>query len=98
MTERLLGFTFLGVLVAYAVNLAADQIHARLFAESLWFQTHWYIPFVIAPVAALLGLGLCFGLFRPKGPRWADGVALMVIALLVYCTLGAGYSCWHYCF
>ena len=98
MTERLLGFTFFGVLVAYAVNLAADQIHARLFAESLWFQTHWYIPFVIAPVAALLVLAFAFGLFRASGPRWADGVALMVIALLVYCTLGAGYSCWHYCF
>jgi hypothetical protein len=47
---------------------------------------------------ALLALGFACGLFRPKGPRWADGVALMVIALLVYCTLGAGYSCWHYCF
>ena len=47
---------------------------------------------------ALLALGLAFGLFRPSGPRWADGVALLVIALQVYCTLGAGYSCWHYCF
>lgn len=98
MRERLLGFTFLGVLLAYAINLAADWVHARLFAESLWFQVHWYIPFVIAPVAALLVLGFACGLFRPSGPRWADGVALMVIALLVYCTLGAGYSCWHYCF
>ena len=44
MIERLLGFTFLGVLVAYAVNLAADWVHAHLFAESLWFQSHWYIP------------------------------------------------------
>ena len=98
MTERLLGFIFLGVLVAYAVNIAADEIHARLFPDSLWFQTHWYIPFVIAPVAALLALAFSLGFFRPSGPRWADAAALLAIALLVYCTLGAGYSCWHYCF
>ncbi len=79
MRERLLGFTFLGVLVAYAVNLAADWVHARLFAESLWFQAHWYIPFVIVPVVALLALGFACGLFRPKGPRWADGVALWLL-------------------
>ena len=98
MKERLMGFLFCGALLAILINYAADKIHARLFAESLWFQAHWYIPFVIVPVAALLALGFACGLFRPKGPRWADGVALMVIALLVYCTLGAGYSCWHYCF
>ena len=98
MKERLLGFTFLGVLLAYAVNLGADQIHARLFAESLWFQSHWVIPFVIMPAAALLALAFSFGFFRPKGPRWADGAALLIIALLVYCTLGGGYACWHYCF
>ncbi len=92
MKERLLGFMFIGVFVAYAVNLAADAIHVRLFAESLWFQAHWYIPFVIAPAAALLALALTFGFFRPSGPRWADAAALLVIALLVYCTLGAGYS------
>ena len=98
MKERLLGFTFLGVLLAYAVNLAADQIHVRLFAESLWFQSHWVIPFVIVPAAALLALAFSFGFFRPKGPRWADGAALLIVALLVYCTLGGGYACWHYCF
>ena len=98
MKERLLGFIFLGVLLAYAVNIAADELHARLFAESLWFQAHWYIPFILAPVAALLALALSLGFFRPSGPRWADAAALGTIAFLVYCTLGGGYSCWHYCF
>jgi hypothetical protein len=98
MKERLLGFLFCGVFVAYAVNLAADKIHGWFFAASLTFQQLWYIPFLIVPVAALLALAWTMGFFRPKGPRWADLLALLVIALLVYLTLGAGYSCWHYCF
>jgi hypothetical protein len=98
MKERLLGFLFCGVLVAFAVNVAADKVHAWFFSDSLGFQTHWYIPFLILPVACLLGLGWVMGFFRPKGPRWADAAALLVTALLVYLTLGAGYSCWHYCF
>jgi uncharacterized membrane protein len=98
MKERLLGFTFCGVLLAFIVNLAADKVHTWLFPESLWFQAHWYIPFVIVPAAALLALAWSLGFFRIKGPRWADAAALLVTALLVYLTLGAGYSCWHYCF
>ena len=98
MKERLLGFVFCGILLAYAVNIAADEIHVWLFADSLWFQAHWYIPFVILPAASLLGLAFVFGFFRPKGPRWADAAALLITALLIYLTLGAGYSCWHYCF
>ena len=98
MKERLLGFVFCGVFVAFAVNLAADKIHAWFFSESIVFQTLWYIPFLILPLASLLGLAWAMGFFRPKGPRWADAAALMVTALLVYLTLGAGYSCWHYCF
>jgi hypothetical protein len=98
MKERLLGFTFFGVLLAYAVNLAVDKIHALYFSQSLWFQTHWALPFLIVPAAALLILAWLFGFFRLSGPRWADAAVLAVIALLIYLTLGAGYSCWHYCF
>ncbi len=98
MKERLLGFVFCGILLAYAVNIAVDKIHASLFADSLWFQAHWVVPFVILPAASLLGLAWSFGFFRPKGPRWADAAAIALTALLVYLTLGAGYSCWHYCF
>ncbi|HSS12649.1 MAG TPA: hypothetical protein VLL04_02070 [Rhizomicrobium sp.] len=98
MKERLLGFLFCGVFVAYAVNLAADQIHARLFADSLWFQARWYVPFLIVPGACLLVLAWSFGFFRPEGPRWADAAALAATALLLYLTVGADYSCWHYCF
>jgi hypothetical protein len=98
MKERLLLFMFCGVFVAYAVNLAADQIHSRLFSTSLAFQTYWVIPFVAVPAGTLLALAWTLGFFRPKGPRWADIAALLVTALLVYLTLGAGYSCYQYCF
>ncbi len=98
MIERLLGFIFCGTLLVFVVNLAADKIHAWLFADSLWFQAHWYIPLLIIPAASLLALAWSFGFFRAKTPRWADAVALLVTALLVYLTLGGAYSCWHYCF
>jgi hypothetical protein len=96
--NHILGFLFCGILLAYAVNIAADKIHIWFFADSLWFQAHWYIFFIALPAAALLVLAWSFGLFRPSGPRWADALAIAVTALLVYLTLGAGYSCWHYCF
>jgi len=98
MKERLLGFVFLGALVVVAVNFAADKIHAWFFPDTLWFQFYWYIPFLAVPVAFLLCLAWSLGFFRPKGPRWADGALLLVMALLVYLTLGAGFSCWRYCF
>jgi hypothetical protein len=98
MKERFLGFLFCGVLLAFTVNLAADKIHAWLFPDSLWFQTYWYIPFLIVPAASLLALAWSFGFFRANGARWADAAALLTVALLVYLTLGASFSCWHYCF
>jgi hypothetical protein len=98
MKERLLGFAFCGVFLAFAVNVAADKIHVWFFPASLWFQNYWYVPYLVIPAAALLALAFSFGLFRPKGPRWADAAALAVTALLIYCTLGAAYSCWQYCF
>jgi hypothetical protein len=88
MKERLLGFIFCGVFVAFAVNLAADKIHGWLFSESLTFQALWYIPFLIVPVVSLLVLAWGMGFFRPKGPRGADIAALLITALLVYLTLG----------
>ena len=98
MKERLLGFTFIGALLAVAVNVAADKVHVWLFAESLWFQAHWYIPYLIVPAACLLALAWSFGFFRAGTPRWADAAALLVTALLLYLTVGANYACWHYCF
>jgi len=98
MKERLLGFLFLGALVAVGVSFAADEVHTWLFADSLAFQTYWYIPFLIVPGASLLALAWLMGFFRSDGPRWADALALLAVALLLYLTVGANYACWHYCF
>ncbi len=98
MKERLLGFLFVGALLVVAVNFTADKLHQKFFADSVWLQSHWYVPYLVVPVAALLALAFSFGFFRPKGPRWADAAALLITAFLVYLTVGAAYSCWHYCF
>jgi hypothetical protein len=98
MKERLLGFLFVGALMVVALNFTADKLHAKLFPETLWFQSHWYIPYLIVPLAALLALAFSFGFFRPKGARWADALAILIMALLLYLTVGAAYSCWQYCF
>jgi hypothetical protein len=96
--ERLLYFLFWGILLAFAVNLAIDQIHVRLFSMSRDFQTYWYIPFIAVPSALLLALAWVLGFYRKGGSRGADALSLLLIAGLIYATLGAGYSCWHYCF
>jgi hypothetical protein len=98
MKERLLGFLFVGALLVAALDFIADKLHQKLFSESLWLQTHWYVPYLIVPVVALLALAFSFGFFRLKGPRWADGLALLITAFLVYITVGAAYSCWKWCF
>ena len=97
MKERLLGFIFCAILLAFATNLTLDAIHHR-FSDSLWFQTHWMLFYVAIPAGLLLALAWLMGFFRAKGARWADAVALLFVALTVYSMLGAGYSCWKYCF
>jgi hypothetical protein len=97
MKERLLGFIFCAILVAFAVNVALDGIHHH-YSASLWFQDHWVLYDIAIPAAVLLALAWWMGFFRPRGARWGDAAALLTIALLVYAMLGAGYSCWKYCF
>jgi len=96
--DRLLGFVFVGALLALAVNVAADRIHVWLFPQSLWFQSHWYVPFLIVPGSCLLLLAFSLGFFRLKTSRWADALVLLATALLLYLTVGAEHACWKYCF
>jgi hypothetical protein len=98
MKERLLGFLFVGALLVVALDFTADKLHQKFLADSLWLRDHWYVPYLVVPVAALLALAFSFGFFRPKGPRWADGAALLITVFLVYITIGAAYSCWKWCF
>jgi len=98
MKERLLGFLFVGILLVVSLDFVFDKLHQKFFADSAWLQSHWYVPYLIVPGAALLALAFSFGFFRPKGPRWADAAALVITAFLLYLTVGAAYSCWQYCF
>ena len=97
MKERLLGFIFCATLLAFAVNIALDAVHHR-YSESLWFQAHWVLYDVVIPAVLLLALAWIMGFFRRGRERWGDAAALLTIALLIYTMLGAGYSCWKYCF
>lgn|GEM_PF-972157 len=102
MKERLLGFIFCATLLAYAVNLSLDAIHHR-YSENLWFQAHWVLYDIVIPAVLLLALAWIMGFFRRGRERWGDAgalltIALLTIALLIYTMLGAGYSCWKYCF
>ena len=66
--------------------------------DALWFQAPIGSSFfVILPAAALLFLAWASEFPFPKvraGPMERPSA---ITALLVYLTLGAGYSCWHYC-
>lgn len=95
--ERLLGFFFCAIVAGYAVNILLDAIHHR-FSQETWFQTHWVIFYVLIPTVLLLALAWAMGFFRPGRARWGDAVAVLFAGLTVYLMLGAGYSCWKYCF
>ncbi len=97
MKERLLGFIFCATLLAYAVNITLDAVHHH-YSASLWFQAHWVLYDVVIPALLLLALAWVMGFFRRGRERWGDAAALLTIALLIYTMLGAGYSCWKYCF
>lgn len=98
MKEHLLYFLFFGIALALGYNAVLDAVHAHFFAASLTFQRDWLMLFVAVPAALLLGLGWLLGFFRRDSTRWADGLALLMAAGMVYATLGAEHSCWKYCF
>ena len=49
-------------------------------------------------VELLAALALTFGFFRRGSTLLGNALAILIIAALVYLTLGAGYSCWKWCF
>lgn len=97
MKERLLGFVFCAIFVAFAYNMAIDRIHAR-FSDLMWFQTQWVIPYILVPLGLLIVLAWLMGFFRKKSERLGDMLALLSAGFIIYLMLGAGFSCWRYCF
>ena len=98
MKERYLGFLFCAIFLGYAVNWGVDWVHGRYLSESLWFQSHWMLPFIALPAALMLALAFAMGFFRKGRARAWDLLAVATVAALIYLMLGAGYACWHYCF
>ena len=97
MRERLLGFIFCAILLGFGVNLALDTIH-HVFSTHLWFQQHWVAFYVAIPAVLLLGLAVLMGFFRRGMSMIGNLLAVGVVALTVYLMLGAGFSCWNWCF
>ena len=98
MKERLLGFAFVAIFLVLGYNFAIDHIHTAFFSASLGWQRDWIVPYVAVPAALLLLLALSFGFYRKGSTLWGNAGATALIAVMIYLTLGAGYSCWHYCF
>jgi hypothetical protein len=98
MKERLLGYLFFAIFLAFAYNFTLDRVHQHFLAGSLTIQTYWYIPYLIVPAVLLLALAWGMGFYRKNSERLGDLLATASAALIIYLMLGAGYSCWHYCF
>jgi membrane-bound metal-dependent hydrolase YbcI (DUF457 family) len=93
MIARLLTLLFLGILLALAYEQALDLAYARLFATNPWFQSYWYMPFVLVPGLLLAALAWGVGFYRRGGHRGHDAIASLVVAAIVVLTIPASYSC-----
>ena len=98
MNARLLGFLFLGILLAFGYHFGIDLIYGRFFSASRIFQDYWYVPFIAAPALLLALLAWGLGYYRPGGARGADLLATLILAGLVALTIPASYSCLLGCF
>ena len=83
MTERLLGFLFLGILLALGYELGFDLIYQRFFPASRFFQVYWYVPLVLAPALFLAALAWGLGFYRRNSTRKADLIATAILAAIV---------------
>jgi hypothetical protein len=96
MTEKLLLFLFLGVLLAIGYHLGEGLIYSRFFAASPQFQTYWYVPLVAVPALLLLAMAWLLGFYRKLD--WADLAATLILIAIVWLTVPASYSCGLGCF
>ena len=98
MNARLLGFLFLGILLALSYHLGVGLVYARFFPTSPFFQLYWYVP-QIAVLALLLALlAWSLGFYRYDAARRGDLYVTLILAVLVALTIPASYSCGLGCF
>jgi hypothetical protein len=98
MTERLLSFLFLGILLALGYDLCVSLVYEHFFPAARFFQDYWYIPLVAVPALLLAALAWGLGFYRRGGHRGADAAASLVLAAIVVLTIPASYSCGSGCF
>jgi hypothetical protein len=98
MTERLLSFLFLGVLLVLGYHLGFNLIYQGFFASNRLFADYWYVTLIAVPAALLFWLAWVLGFYRRGGHRGADLLAGVILAALVFLTIPASYSCGLGCF
>jgi hypothetical protein len=99
MTEKLIVFTFTGILGILLYQLGIGVISARYFSTTALFVVYWYVPHIVMPIVLLLGFAWWLGFFHKRSSRWADTGSVLVTALIIFCTIGAPYNCLHqFCF
>jgi hypothetical protein len=98
MNARLLGFLFLGILLALGYHLGVGLVYGRFFPTSRFFQDYWYVPLIAVPAALLALLAWSLGFYRRGAERRADLYVTLILAALVALTIPASYSCTLGCF
>ncbi len=90
MTEKLLGFLFLGILLAISYHLGIGLIYSRFFPASPQFLAYWYVPQAAVPALLLGGLAWLLGFYRKLG--WAELVVTLILVAIVGLTVPASYA------
>jgi formate hydrogenlyase subunit 4 len=98
MNARLLGFLFLGVLLALCYHLGIGLVYEHFFPASHFFQLYWYVPLIVVPALLLALLAWSLGFYRCGAERRADLFVTLILAALVALTIPASYSCTLGCF
>ena len=93
MIERLLGFLFLGILLALGYELGIALVYQRFFPASRFFQVYWYVPLALIPALLLALLAWSLGFYRKSSSRKADLAVSAILAAIVLLTIPASYSC-----
>jgi hypothetical protein len=91
--EKLLGFLFLGVLLALGYESGIELVYQRFFPAARFFQVYWYVPLILVPALLLALLAWGLGFYRRGSTRKADLAVSAILAVIVLLTVPASYTC-----
>ena len=99
MWEKLVAFMFTGILGTMFYHLITAGVLHRMLARSDSPFTWWYVPLIVIPALLLAVLAWFIGFGRRGSTMWGNLGACAIIALIIFCTVGAPYNCWNqFCF